>query len=64
MYGEETGLPKGTRQDFFSRVHNFYRGMFLYGLGYVTFVALEFSLFEAFLQKIESWKEQRKYKKW
>lgn len=61
IYNEPTiNTYKGTLTNFWQRIQGYYRGMFLYGIGYVSFIALEFSLFEGILQQIEQWKEERR----
>lgn len=60
IMNEENSYKQRTLSDYLARIKGFYRGMFLYGLGYVSFIALEFSLFEGILQYIEEWKENKK----
>ena len=52
LYREEASGSNIFRR-VLSRFYNFYRGVGLYGGTYITYIALEFSLFESFLQVME-----------
>ena len=51
---------KEVRFSAWPRIKRFYSGMGLYGLTYIVFVALEFSLYESTQQKIEQVTEGKK----
>ena len=49
----DRGIQRGLLHDSVSRVRRFYTAMSLYGGTYITFVALEFSLYESVLRRLE-----------